>query len=439
MSTEDIIPSSALGNPSTAAPQGTDAVSDIIPQTALGSTDETPVHAVAPKWMIEGDKPLVQPEVEFLRPMAQGISKALNWPGKALTGAAVRAGVSNPYAAAAIGSIPDIAEDVLLGRLGPKGESAPPEAGVPEGPYTAAVATEQARLGAIRSRGQALGLEIPSTGSSADFAAASNTNQPISEAVIRKNFNLPNDAPLTPQMMDSVRGNVGDQTYGPIRQLKDIQLPDDVVSQLKGLPPTVLKKLPITDDLGSDNTVSGNGLVDLSQGLRGMSNDYWEAYERSQLPEHKYLAQQLDSAVDGVEGAARTHLAGQGNEVAADNWEQGRTTIAQTYNVQRAIKNGHLDVNNLARQQNNGAPLSGDLQVLATLADHNPDAFKFTRMNKPAPGLAARAAAAFAPTIGTGLGAIGGTLAAGPGIGTAGGALLGKGLAENLAKRLTGP
>lgn len=446
-SVSDVIPASALaGAPATAAPQGNEGVSDIIPSTALG-TEEAPVHAVAPKWMIEADKP-IQSETDVWKGIGQAAGEALNWPGKALTGLAVRSGISNPYVAGAIGTIPDLAEDYLMGGRQAIGDIrniathglAPPGVAPPApNPYAGDVAGEQARLDAIQSRGQALGLQTPETATPAQFAETAGNNQTISENVVKKTFGLPNDAPMTPQMLNSVRKNVAAQTYGPIRAIDSVQLPPNVVGELNALPPNVLKKLPITDNLSPENTVTGKGLVDLSQGLRAMSNDYWEAYERSQLPEHKYLAQQLDSAVDGVEGAARTKLAADGNEAAADNWDQGRTTIAQTYNVQRAIKNGHLDVNNLARQQANGAPLSGDLQVLATLADRNPDAFKFTRTNVPRPGLAARATAALAPTVGAGLGGVGGTLLGGPGIGTGAGVLVGKSLGENLAKRLAPP
>ncbi len=45
----------------------------------------------------------------------QTAGQILNAPGKALTGAAVKAGITNPYAAAAIGVLPDIAEDIGLG------------------------------------------------------------------------------------------------------------------------------------------------------------------------------------------------------------------------------------------------------------------------------------------------------------------------------------
>lgn len=45
----------------------------------------------------------------------QGAQQILGMPGKALTGYAVRHGVENPYAAAAIGILPDLAEDYLPG------------------------------------------------------------------------------------------------------------------------------------------------------------------------------------------------------------------------------------------------------------------------------------------------------------------------------------
>lgn len=431
----DLIPDSALTAVSGAQATISSPSDDLIPPSAIASSGSALQFPLpTPKGLQESDKPLQGMGTAI----PQTVSHVLAMPGQALTKFAVKEGVTNPYAAAAIGVLPDLAEDAVGGKqfvkegldlMAPPGVSAP----IAPHPLAGAVADETSRLADIKTRAQNYGLQVPDSGTAQQFADVARDNQPVADDIIRKNFGLPANAPLTPGMLDSVRSNVAANTYGPIRKIPSVPLSDDAVEGLSTLPTSIQKKLDVNNKVNADNTVSGSDGVDLSQGLRAVSNDYWSAYNRSQLPEHKYLAQQVDNTVDAVEGSIRTQAAKSGNESDVDNWEQGRTAIAQTYNVQAALDSGHVNVSKLRRQAAAGAPLSGDLDMLAQLGEDNPEAFKLSRVNSPQVGFLRRAAAGAAPYAGAAIGGGAGTLMGMPGIGAAGGAILGSHIANMLA------
>lgn len=368
----------------------------------------------------------------------------LNWADKAgeKLGDWAQEKFNSPALSTAFRVGPDAAMAALGFRHGAaEGPStmAEPQAFESTNPYRGAASAEQTRLQGIHDRGVAAGLDLPEGGTQARFDAASANNTQAANSIIRRHFGLPDDpdtqAPLTPEMMDSVAGQVAKDTYGPIRAEPSISLSAKATDAIDALPPVVRNKLKYQGrplNAATPEQVSGGEFVDMSQRLRAVARSYDTAYNRGGHPEAGALADLTHDAVDALEESGRDSLKASGKGDLADKWEQGRTTIAQTHDVAAALDGaGNVNVAALRRRPY----LTGDLDMLANLGGRYPDAFRVTRISQPQVGLARRAAAAAAGPIATAGGALlgSGMGPVGTAIGAAGGKVAGQRIAEKIA------
>jgi hypothetical protein len=365
----------------------------------------------------------------------------MNWvdqSGKKLADFAADRGAP-PLVSTGLRILPDAAAALFGLRRGAGGGTSAPEsyaeAPVTEAdfnPLSGAAEIERQRLMDIRARGTAAGLDMPEGGTPARFAQASATNTPIANTIIRRNFGLPDDAPLTPEMLEAVRDHVAQKTYGPVRSEPDIGLSQAARQSIDNLPDIIRNKLKFQGQALEDatpETVSGDDAVSMSQRLRAVAKTYDKAFNRSGNPEAGSLADMAHEAVDQLESSVRDHFASSGRESIADNWEMGRRVIAQTHDVEATLDGaGNANLAQLRKRPY----LSGPLDDLANLAGRYPEAFKTTRMAAPSPGLARRAAAAVAPWAGTAAGAAGGSMMGMPTVGAIGGRIAGERLAERI-------
>jgi hypothetical protein len=368
----------------------------------------------------------------------------LNWIDQAgqWSGDKAMKATNSPAIATAARIAPDAAAMLLgFGRGNKSGPStmAEPEAIVGESnKYAGAVAAERGRLQGIHDRGAAAGLDLPESGTEARFAKASGTNTQVSNSIIRRHFGLPDDpegaAPLTPEMMDSVRAQVAKETYGPVRATPSVRLSNSATDAIDALPPVIRNKLKFQGRPLSGATpeeISGGDLVNLSQRLRSVAKSYDQAFNRGGHPESGSLADLTHDAVDKLEQSGTDSLRADGKGDVADSWEGGRKTIAQTHDVE-AVLDGAGNVNVAALRKR--PYLTGDLDMLANLGGRYPEAFKVTRLSKPQVGVARKATAAAVRTIAPIGGAAAGSIL-GP-WGAAGGAGVGRALGERSAEKI---
>ena len=309
--------------------------------------------------------------------VVQTAGQLLQAPGKALTGFAVRQGVTNPYAAAAIGVIPDIVEDVGMGLAGRAlGTTSDASAAAP---YAAQEEAEISRIGDIHANAQAKGFVIPETATPNQLSKAASTNQPLADNVVRGNFNLSPKAPLTPQMMDSWRGGFNaSNTYAEARAVPKVQLNDNAVESLASLPKPLYDRLGLDNKIAPDNTVAGSDAMDINQALRARASAFWKTSKM--LPEYEDQAVAVTKAADSVEDSVSPYLKDPAQ------WALDRAKNAQSYNVQSALDGGHVDVGDLARMKfakGQIKPWTGDISDLADLGNLHPDAFQLTRTPLP--------------------------------------------------------
>lgn len=369
----------------------------------------------APPWLVQADKPLQGAGTGLMQVGAH----VMDIPGKAVTNYAVNHGVTNPYAAAALGTIPDLAEDAIMG--GPKaaagrnvGKAATDWVGAH--PLAGAANEEQTRLATIVSKANASGLDV----SKSIVAPA----QESANAMVRDDLKLPYGAPLTPKMFDAARKQYASPAYEAVRALPGkIPLSDATEATLQDVRPFAGTRIDLPE--GSD--ITGQQAVDLTKKLRNRANqldgiqgvnangDLWSDVAKAHL-----------DAANAIENDVKTHLESIGNGGLADDWHDARVYTAKSYAYQHALDGaGNVRVPDLKRQLLNGEPLSDNAEVLATVGAQNPELFRSTPAQSK-PGIIRRAAARTVPVLG---GIAGSHL--GP-FGTALGVEAGQGIADRL-------
>jgi hypothetical protein len=307
---------------------------------------------------------------------------------------------------------------------------APWNDGIPS-ELAAASRGETERLAAVDSRARQLGIQLPEANSSPEtHARLAATNTPTNNNVVRQHFNLPQDAPLTPKMMDAVAEHTAKTTYGPVRQLSSVELGEDYQAAVKGLPPPPEGFKP-KYSLPTGENITGEEAVNLSRRFRHEAGRQEDFASGAGGPDAEDRADWYRGAANAIEGAVRKQFEKNGTPELADQWEAGRTRIAQTYDVRGALDGaGNIVPSKLARLQQRGVPLSGDLQVLAETAAKYPKAMKTSPEGLPRVSLARKAAAAALPPVAAGAGG----LLGGP-LGATVGAAVGKGMADKTLTR----
>lgn len=287
-------------------------------------------------------------------------------------------------------------------------------------PLSSAAEAESSRLAGLKANAEQNGFDLPEGGTAERHAAAAANNQPLVNAAVRDELDLPKNAPLTPQMLAKARATNASPAYQAISELPDkIPLSDEYEATVKDvgdlLPPRIRAKLP------EGGEITGQQAVDLTKMLRNRAAQLDRSTgitAAGDIPSD--LAAAHRDLAEGIEDSVRDHLETSGNEQLADNWNNARVYTAKSYSVENALDGaGNVKAADLKTQLfKKGTPLSGGLEDIANLAAQYPEAFKITRITQPQAGLVRRAVAGAFPYVGGAAGAaIGGTPGAGIGVG----------------------
>lgn len=333
-------------------------------------------------------------------PEAQPITDALSVVGKPI-GSALEA-IHSAIAQRTTPRIADVTGDLATiattyGTFGGKAASAPKSA-------------QQQAL----EDGQKLGYVVPPSttnptvtnqlaeglaGKLSTAQVASVKNQGITNNLIRKEFNLPADAPLTSETMDSIRATQG-KAYQAVSAVPDIKFGADYEKELDALgatPQKIAAALPkyrstgaqqvqdLVDSLKPPNgTMDGETAVELSKSLRSEANSYQSAADRMGDPQARMIARAYRGSAEAVENAIEKHLTDIGQPQLAQNWDNARRTIAKTYSVENALDGaGNVDALKLGKQLIKGKPLSGNLEAAANFANAFPKAARNLKESFP--------------------------------------------------------
>jgi hypothetical protein len=226
---------------------------------------------------------------------------------------------------------------------------------------------------------------------------ASQRNQTITNQLARKALDLPEDAPLDLDALNSIRREAA-QAYSPVAKAGTITPTEDYakalddavapyLSQAKSFPD---RKVPsIVQDIQSLKTEAFDA-GDAVHTIRVLRSEADVAYHQGD----RMAGSALKQAAGALEDQIQLHLeqaaaaaSEQGGEVAQaakttlDNYRAARQTIAKTYSVESALNAQTGDVNPqvLARALKKGAPLADELRTIAETAQAFPKAMQALR------------------------------------------------------------
>lgn len=413
----DLIPDSAL-----VALPGSQATSsspsdDLIPPSALAS-NETIFHP-DPNVSEQSDKPIEAGAT----PLSSAVGAVNKWAGGKLASGAQWAGMTDPRSLQEVRNLPVAAETVLPFLLG-TGRSAPPGVGTIEHPLTGAAKSVQADQDAMDAQATAAGFDMQSR-------TPSPANQVVNR-LSRQDLQLPTaaengiDAPLYPEML-----HAGNKQYvSPAFQAaeaypKPIPLSTATKATLNDVRPMLstgeVKALPTGDEITSQQgmqlsqTLRARASQIPDIGMNPATNQMWSDIGKAHI-----------DAAKAIEGDMRTQFESDGQGQLADDWHNAVVYRAKSAAYEDALDGaGNVRAtvlkNQLVKQD---VPLTGNAKMIATVAAKQPEMFK-GQPAAPRPGLVRKATAAVAPYAGAAVGGAAGTFIGVPGIGAAGGAILG--------------
>jgi ElaB/YqjD/DUF883 family membrane-anchored ribosome-binding protein len=194
---------------------------------------------------------------------------------------------------------------------------------------------------------------------------ASVNNQPLTDALARKVFNLADDVPLSRETMKQVRTEAAATGYEPVRQVQTIETDkvwDSTISKLTSRADNASKDFgelvksdiqPLADGLKQIKSFSGDTAVDAVAVFREKASDLYAGG-------NKTLGKAYRQAAEAIEAQIERGLAKEGKDGAAlvKNFRDSRTKMAQSFDLEKAIREGEGNV---------------DLRVLAKMYEKNPE------------------------------------------------------------------
>jgi hypothetical protein len=293
--------------------------------------------------------------------------------GGAITGAA-SAGAVNPE---------DAASGALIGAAAPGVLQAAGRAGQAVGNVIRGGEQAPEVAAAIR-QARSAGYVIPPTQANPSLANrtiegfagklttaqnASAKNQAVTNRLAAKAIGLPDDAPLTPEVLDGVRAEAG-KAYAAISKLgkfdaTGVQLPKEVAVE-NGISPLLA---------GKTKSVDAGELVRAWKQSNADATAYYRAYGRDANPETLAKAKAAANAAKQIDDFMVKRV-GAIDASLTNSLKAARQRIAKTYSVESAMNplTGTVDARKLAKQLEKGKMLSGDLLSAAQFAGRFPKA-----------------------------------------------------------------
>jgi hypothetical protein len=251
------------------------------------------------------------------------------------------------------------------------------------------------------------------SGKAATQQAASRRNQEVTNRLIRRDLGLADDAPLTVDNLQMVRGKAG-QVYDQVKQSGTIQADNQFYQELIDLlddNQAIKQSFPgaaKTDDAVSDlaNTLAqpsfkADGAVEYAKKLRADAKGNFKAAAINGDPAKRQLAQAQWEAAGSLEDMIERHLQAIGKPDLMTSFREARQLIAKSHSAEMALNKGtgNIQASKLVQQLSKGKPLSGGFETIAKFASVAPKA-----MAEPTQSGGVSALSAALATGGVGLG-----------------------------------
>lgn len=224
---------------------------------------------------------------------------------------------------------------------------------------------------------------------------ASQKNQEVTNALAKQAVGVPENVPLTPELMQQVRRSAYDQGYRPVEAAGEIrpgklykQALDDIEQKYTG----AAKSFP--------EAVS-NEVKQMVEGLRVTKFDSGDAVKMAQILRddagksfasgNSALGKAQRAGATVIEDQIERGLAGQGQngQQLLNDFREARKTMAKTHTIESAIRpgTGNVDAQKFAAALRKGKPLSGELEKIGMTADAFPTSMKMPEAAGAIPGI----------------------------------------------------
>jgi hypothetical protein len=220
--------------------------------------------------------------------------------------------------------------------------------------------------------------------------AASVRNQEVTNTLAKRALDLPDDAPLTLDTLNTIRAHAG-KVYERVAKAGEIRPDGQFLDELASLGKSaddIAKDFPDADvaatakigelvnSLLRDKFDAKSALSYLKE-LRAQASGNL-SFQNSADPAKRALGMAQREAAGTLEDLIGRHLATNGDTELAAAFDSARRTIAKTYTVQSALNEstGNVAAAALGGQLKKGKPLSGELEIAARFARAFPKASK---------------------------------------------------------------
>lgn len=219
--------------------------------------------------------------------------------------------------------------------------------------------------------------------------AASAKNQPVTNALVKQDLGLPEAAPITKEALGNLRQQAG-QVYNELKQVGNFTADAPFTAQVQALKAPIEqfeKQFPqlANKEVGSvlsaleQPQFDSGAMVEALKRLRFNG----QANKISMDPAKKELGQVQAQAAKALEELVDRNLTAAGQPDLLKRFQDARTLIAKTHNVEKALNNetGNVSAQVLAKQLQSGKPLSGDLKTVAQVSSAFPKATQALQQN----------------------------------------------------------
>ncbi len=201
---------------------------------------------------------------------------------------------------------------------------------------------------------------------------ASTQNQKTTDSLVRKALGIPQNAEIDQKALQAFRNAQYQNGYEPVKQFGAIQVGknfddalDNIVKNYTGkgtIPALAKEKQAITELVDSHRTTGfdSSDAIDAIRILRESADEAFAKRENAMGKTYKALAKAYEDAIDdGLSAAGRPDALGA--------YRDARQKIAQSYTVEKGLRegSGNVDARALGRELQKKKPLSDELRLIA--------------------------------------------------------------------------
>lgn len=217
---------------------------------------------------------------------------------------------------------------------------------------------------------------------------ASAKNQPVTNQLAAADLGLPPDTALTPQTFKNVRAQAA-QAYSDLPRILPQLISDQQfgaeVASIGAQARAAAQHFPNTIKVDSINDM----IADLTRNAARPTTAAIEAVKRLRFDAKANLQARADpdklvlglaqrQAAQTLEDLMERQLAATGDQAALQRYQDARTLIAKSYDVESVTNasTNDVDARHLGGLFDKGKPLTGNLKIIADSANHFPHAFQ---------------------------------------------------------------